>query len=164
MAGRRRGDAMSKIELKLNTDILDSLREFATKDAIVKVGVLNDAARENGFGAAQLAAVHEFGSASRNIPKRSFLLKTMTNYKKEFEAEIKANFKKISESLVKNGPAQFLEKVGAKWVGYVQETFDREGPGWKKLKPATIAAKGSDKILQDTGAMKRSITHEVEIK
>lgn len=155
---------MSKVEFEINSKVLDSLKQFATKEAYVKIGVLNDASRQDGFGAAELAAVHEFGSVSRNIPKRSFMMKTMKNYKGEFEQEIKDNFKKISEGLIKNGPVQFLEKIGAKWVGYIMETFDREGPGWKKLKPATIAAKGSDKILVDTGALKRSITYEVEVK
>ena len=73
-----------------------------------------------------------------------------------------------------------LERLGAKWVGFVQETFSAEGPGWAPLKLRTILnrrlvwtglknTKGqnimrrSHKILVVTGLLKRSIHYEVEL-
>lgn len=149
------------VEFKLDSATLGKLAKFVDEDIHVRVGVLNNAAREGGFGAVELAAVHEFGSVSRNIPKRSFLLKTMTNRKEEFEAEITKAFAKLRKTIVEQSPEALLDKIGAKWVAYVHETFAAEGPGWQKLRPATIARKGSSTILVDTGAMERSITHEV---
>lgn len=152
---------MAKIDFHLDSATLDKLAKFVDKEMYVKIGVLNNEKREGGIGAVELAAIHEFGSVSRNIPKRSFMLKTMTNKKDEFEAEIKKNLKRLKEVIINQGPEALLNKIGAKWVGYVLDTFEAEGPGWQLLKPATVARKGSDQILVDTGAMKRSITHEV---
>lgn len=152
---------MDKIEFHVDSATLDKLAKFVEKEMYVKIGVLNNEKREDGFGAVELAAVHEFGSVSRNIPKRSFLLKTMTNKKDEFEAEIKKNLRKLRKTIKENGPENLLNKIGATWVGYVIDTFEVEGPGWVPLTPSTIKRKGSDKILVDTSTMKRSITHEV---
>jgi phage gpG-like protein len=152
---------MEKIEFQLDSATLDKLSKFVEKEMYVKIGVLNNEKREDGFGAAELASVHEYGSVSRNIPRRSFLSKTMSNKQEEFEAEIKKNMKRLREIIKTNGPEDLLNKIGAKWVGYVLETFEAEGPGWTPLKPATIKRKGSSKILQDTATMKKSIMHEV---
>jgi phage gpG-like protein len=149
------------VDFKLDSATLDKLAKFVEKDCYVKVGVLNNEKREGGFGAVELAAVHEFGSVRRNIPKRSFLVKTMINRKDEFEREMKKNLSKLKELIASDGPEVVLGKIGSRWVGYVLLTFQAEGPGWAPLSPKTIARKGSDAILIDTGAMRRSITHEV---
>lgn len=130
----------------------------------VKIGVLANNIRPEGFGAVELACVHEFGSQIRRIPQRSFLRKTQTTRMRDFKNEIAQNRQKIMESIAQGNGNQFLGKVGATWVRYVNETFDMEGPGWKPLSPKTIANRrlGSDKILQDTGEMKKSITFAIE--
>lgn len=152
------------IQFKLDSKTLDKLGEFVEKEMYVKIGVLNNSQRQDGFGAVELAMVHEFGSIERNIPKRSFLLKTMHNKKSEFEREIRNSFSKLKETITSGSPELLLDKIGARWVAYVHETFEAEGPGWKKLSQKTIDRKKSDKILVDTGAMERSITHEVVSK
>lgn len=149
---------------------IENIKKFLNGEAQVKIGVLNNEQRPDGFGAVELAMVHEFGSQSRGIPRRSFLFTTMKNYEAQFVKEMEANKQKIEKSISEGNMTEFLGKVGAKWVGYVIETFDKQGPGWAVLSERTLAARRSRKsgnkaigtnALIDTGAMLRSISYEV---
>lgn len=152
-----------KTDFKLDEQKLKNIENFLAKNHLVNVGVLANEIRPEGFGSVELAMVHEFGSQIRKIPKRSFFIMTMTNRMKDYEKEITANLPTIMRRIADGQGEQFLQKVGAMWVRYVMETFDAEGPGWDSLSPKTIANRrlGSDKILQDTGEMKKSITFKV---
>lgn len=159
------------IVFNINKKAIQNISQYLNGESHVKIGVLNDSQRPDGFGAVELAMVHEFGSRSRGIPERSFLRKTMTNYESDFVKEMDANKKAIEKSISEGNFEQFLGKVGAKWVGYVIETFEAQGPGWAVLSERTIAARKArktgknpvvgTKALIDTGAMLRSITYEV---
>lgn len=166
---------MVKTSLKFDRKQLDNIQKFIDENKTVKIGVLATTKErtDTEFGAIALAAVHEFGSPSRGIPERSFLRKTMANRKEEFKAAFEAakdlNLQKIASG---NGDV-FLNEVGAKWVGYVQETFAAQGPGWKPLSQRRIIersktgraknneAKEKFSILWDTGQLLRSIHYEV---
>lgn len=152
---------MANIKFKLNKDAMTKIKEFVGADVEIKIGILNDAQRPDGFGAVELASVHEFGSVKMNIPKRSFLLKTYANRIDEFSKVMADNSDKMEKTILSGQTDKFLNKIGMQWVAYVLETFESQGPGWAALKPATISRKNSSIILTDTGALKRSITHEV---
>ncbi|NCX93984.1 MAG: hypothetical protein EBX40_04845 [Gammaproteobacteria bacterium] len=148
---------------------MDRISSELKKNYTVKIGVLSNEKREDGFGAAELAAVHEFGTDK--IPERSFLRSTFKSRQDDFEQVMSQNKASIIKGIVENGLEPFLAKVGAEWVGYVQETFKAQGPGWMPLSPRTLAARQaragqgkpfSSTILVDTGAMLRSITFEVK--
>ena len=112
--------------------------------------------------AVALAAVHEFGSVKRRIPSRSFLRATMSNAQDRFKLEVETNKDAMFESICLGQWKHFMNKVGATWVRYVHDTFENHGGGsWAAVKEPYASQKVTDKILQETGAMLRSITHEV---
>jgi hypothetical protein len=159
------------IVFNIDKNAMANIKKYLNGEVMVKIGVLNNSAREGGFGAVELAMVQEFGSQSKGIPARSFLRKTMKNRESEFVKEMDSNRKSIEKGISEGKLSEFLGKVGAKWVAYVIDTFEAQGPGWKPLSLATLAArrarkKGKNKAigtkaLIDTGAMLRSITYEV---
>ena len=113
--------------------------------------------------AVALAAVHEFGSVKRSIPPRSFLRSTMANAQERFKLEIEANKEKMFETICSGQWQKFMNQVGGTWVRYVHDTFENHGGGsWAAVREPYASRKTTDKILQETGAMLRSITHEVE--
>lgn len=171
---------MSKTVFKYDKTSLDNLQKFIEANHYVKIGVLATSPKRppdknsgKSIDAVVLAAVHEFGSPSRKIPERSFLRKTQAMKKKEFNDFFEMGKDKIMTQIMAGNGDVFLNKVGAKWVGYVHETFAAQGPGWEKLskrreaeRSKTGRAKGNQakekfSILWDTGAMLRSIVHEV---
>jgi len=113
--------------------------------------------------AVALAAVHEFGSVKRSIPSRSFLRSTMANSQDRFKLEVETNKEKMFETICSGQWQKFMNQIGGTWVRYVHDTFENHGGGsWAAVKEPYASRKVTDKILQETGAMLRSITHEVE--
>lgn len=168
------------IEYKYNETELKNIVKFLSKNHTIKIGVLGKSKKGTyeGIGAVELAAQHEFGAYSHQInnyiPRRSFLEltkeKKMESYNLWLISRKKTIYKKIADG---NGEA-FLNLIGKKWVAWVKETFIDEGPGWQELSEITIQkrreksgrAPGNETaerfpILRDTGALMRSITHEV---
>lgn len=169
-----------------NDTVMQNLKDFVEANHYIKVGILaasperrNEMSKKwnkknkNVIDAVAIAMVHEFGSQSRNIPKRSFLQKTLFNYKSKWKEDI-SNYRAMAMEQIANGNATiFLNQSGAKWVRWVHSTFQMEGPGWAPLSKKRIMqrsktgrAKGNEDperwpILQDTGQMLGSITHEV---
>jgi hypothetical protein len=164
-----------KSAIKFDRKKLDNIQKFIDANHSVKIGVLasTEERTDTEFGAIALAAVHEFGSPSRNIPERSFLRKTMVNRKSDFQKDYEAAKDIILEKIADGKGDVFLNEIGMKWVGYVQQTFVAQGPGWAPLSPRRIAQRSktgraknnSNKekfsILWDTGQLLRSINYEV---
>ena len=179
--------------VKFNYDktALKNIAEFLVKKNEVRVGILSNQwsdsksaeARDREIGPVELACVHEFGSAKRKIPARSFFRKTMLNRRDDFISLISRMRSRILLQIAQGQGRAVLAKVGAQWVGYVIETFQAQGPGWAPLKPATIARrrpvwtgkyivnekgrsvrekKPSEKILWVTGALANSVNFEVK--
>jgi hypothetical protein len=171
---------MSNTAFKYDKASLDNLKKFIDENHFVKIGVLSispkrppDPDSGKSIDAVVLAAVHEFGSQARGIPERSFLRKTMANRKNDFQDFFDLGKDKIMQQIMIGNGATILNKAGAKWVGYIHDTFKAQGPAWAPLSQRRIAersvtgrakgnkAKEMHSILWDTGAMLRSITHEV---
>jgi hypothetical protein len=170
---------MSKTVFKYDKTALDNLQKFIEANHYVKIGVLSispkrppDKKTGKSIDAVVLAAVHEFGSPSREIPERSFLRKTYANYQDKFKSDM-AKAKDRNQNMIASGRGDvFLFEVGEKWVNWVKDTFIAQGPGWAPLSQRRIAersvtgrAKGNKdpekhSILWDTGEMMRSIHHE----
>ncbi len=62
----------------------------------------------------------------------------------------------------RQGALRQLHAVGQYAAGEVQKYFTDPDNGWPENSPATIAAKGSDRPLIDTGNLRDSITYVVE--
>jgi phage gpG-like protein len=131
---------------------------------------------EDDFTTASLGAVHEHGSMVNNIPARPFFSLTEKTKAKEMQAFMEENDKNIFKRIMAGESKQVLTELAAKWNEFIHECFDTEGWGtWNPMKPATRAARirktpGSKKkkasanpvLLQDSGALERSITFEVK--
>ena len=150
------------VSIKADTQALKDVQKGLSKAGYVKVGVLgNEASRgEEGINNAELGAVQEFGSASKNIPPRSFLRAPLEGDKKQI---IKALQSKAVKKAIEEGNAEAaLELVGIAAEGVVDEAFATSGGGtWAANKPSTVRKKGSSRPLVDTGELRRSITSEV---
>jgi len=103
------------------------------------------------------AAVHEYGTVDGKIPERSFLRVPFQIKRDEIGAMLVQQFTAIAEG--RRSVNDALGRVGIAAVNIVKEAFRTGGFGkWKKLKPATIEAKGFDDILEDTRVMRNSVT------
>lgn len=174
---------MADVIYKMDKKKLENLLGFLEKSHTVRIGIIAGVSEITVYGkgsksldSVQLGLVHEFGSEKMHIPERSYLRKTKANYEDRFIADVTLAKDKIFKMIANGQGEKFLNQVGAKWVGWVHDTFKAEGPGWPPHSERNLArrqrtgrAKGNKEkehwpLLQDTGALLRSISHEVIIK
>lgn len=106
---------------------------------------------------AEVGMVMELGSVTRKIPPRSFLRMPIRLNSEKIMGD--ADYTLLAEV---GGLLKFLKKVGIAAENVVQQAFASRGFGnWKPLKESTVARKGSDSPLIDTGQLRRSISSRV---
>jgi hypothetical protein len=153
---------MTKSTTKEWDALLARIRSLETM--FVKVGILaskgGDARTDDGdLSMIELAAIHEFGSPAAGIPERSFIRRTFATKKDELAKLCE----KLARAVItgKMPIDQALALVGAWGVAAVKKTVT-EGSGVPPpLKKATIARKGSDRPLVDTGRLLGALAYEV---
>jgi hypothetical protein len=139
---------------KLQTALAKIAADLA-KSATLRVGFLEGATYPDGKPVAMIAAIQEYGAPARHIPPRPF-----------FRNMVAANSKgwaKLVAVALKNrdyDAASALELAGEVIRGELQQAI-RDFSG-VPLAPATVAKKGSDKQLIDTGHMLNSVDYEVK--
>lgn len=144
-------------------DRIKMLQEAKRK--VAKVGIVGHQHYDdkNQTPVAYVAAIHEYGSPSQNIPARPFFRPTIAAQKKAWA--------KVGRQLLKNGASveDMLDLVGARAAGDVRETLSQiKSP---PLKEATIRAKERkyksksehrpEKPLFASGLLTKSISHVV---
>jgi hypothetical protein len=107
----------------------------------------------------ELAAIHEFGSPAANIPERSFLRRTFAARNPELQVLMGRLAKGIIAGKI--GPEQAAHLLGQWSVAQVRKTITSEHIP-PPLQPATIARKGSDRPLVDTGRLLGAINYEID--
>lgn len=128
------------------------MRDLAFQGMHVEVGVRDDGRQPD---LPMLAAVHEFGNS--HVPERSFLRATVDGNRARYGRLLREAAHKIVHRRAK--PVNALSKVGRTVVFDVQRRISsRIDP---PNAPSTIAAKGSDVPLVDTGRLRASIDFEV---
>lgn len=110
--------------------IATSLKKMDDAGYRVQVGLFGDkAARKNeqaGMTNAEIGFVHEMGSVSRHIPRRSFLLDTFTQHGDQLMKKLKP----MVDTLFKTGKIEeYLKEVGIACTNLVGEAFDTSGWG-----------------------------------
>lgn len=135
----------------------------------VRVGILGDKAakkRKDGLTNAEIGFTNEFGkmTGKHRIPPRSFIIMPLRLHLNDYLRKHQSTSKEEFEKAVRNGVADsFAKKVGIVAEECIQEAFATRGFGnWAKNAPYTVALKGSDSPLIDTGELRRSITSEVK--
>ena len=133
----------------------------------IKVGILSDTNQrsKDTLTNAQIGFVNEFGKMTGypKIPPRSFIRMPLNLYFQQKLSEKKSLTGKELEKALETGKIEiFAKKVGLVAEEVIQEAFETRGWGsWPKNAPLTIAMKGSDSPLIDTGQLRRAITSKV---
>lgn len=131
----------------------------------VYVGIPQSAASRPGepVNNAELMYLHTNGSALQHIPARPVIepaIEEPTN-----KALISAALGKAAKDYLAGDPEaahQDLEKAGMLGANAAKKWFVSPLNGWAPNTPYTIARKGSDRPLIDTGELRRSITSVVK--
>jgi hypothetical protein len=134
---------------------LAELGKMVTKAAKLRVGFLEKARYPDGTPVAMIAAINEYGAPSRGQPPRPFFRRMISAKQNEWAPA-------IADLLKSNGmdAEKALELAGAAIAGQLRQSItDLVDP---PLAPSTIAKKGFDKPLIDTGQMLSSVDHEVK--
>jgi len=133
--------------------------------AHVKVGVLSskggDAKHvDSDFTLVELIAIHEFGSADGSIPDRAPIRITFETNQEEMAKFTSALVRQMVEKGMEL--VRTLDLLGQKGVSEIKKTITHAYLP-RPLKPDTIARKGSDRPLVDTGQLLNSIQYEVSL-
>ena len=147
MAGFRGG---SKLEAHL--------RDLASKLAqprAVRVGFLEGSTYPDGTSLPMVAAIQEFGAPAQGIPARPFFRTMIAAKSPEWGLALGALVKDHGYE-----PEKALAAAGDGIKGQLQQSIvDFEGV---PLSAETVARKGNDKQLVDTGHMLNSVDYEVK--
>lgn len=123
-----------------------------------KVGWNGNANYPDGTPVAYVAAIHELGSPTNNIPPRPMLRPTADAKSGEW-GQLAG---KLANQVVKGNmdAASALEMLAMSAAGDVQETITALTT--PALSPITVKRKGNSKPLVDTGHLLRTVTGVVE--
>lgn len=108
----------------------------------------------------QLMAIHEYGDPSRGIPERPVLRMTL---KQERAAVLNMLAASMQDALTSKTPDALVER-GYERAALYLESKVKQAFGSSELAPnapQTVARKGSNKPLIDTGELRRSIEGRV---
>ena len=128
-----------------------ALSRYKDMNASVRVGVLENATYPDGTPVAMVAFWNEYGT--RTSPVRAFFRTTVSEQKKNWVLSVQ-NLMKIH-----NDPKQVMGLIGV----HMQEQIVQSINTWSDPPNSayTIAKKGFDKPLVETGVLMRSIKSEV---
>lgn len=150
MTVRIRRDRRKSISAR--RDELDNLVKEA-KSLSVDVGWFKGHTYSDGTPIAYVAAIHEFGSPTTNIPPRPFMYPAVKNNSAKWTNTITST---IKGSMSLNNAFETLGAVASGDIAVSIKSVVNP-----LLKPATLAAKGFNKPLVDTGLLFQSVSHKV---
>ena len=127
-----------------------ALSKYKDMNASVRVGVLENATYPDGTPVAMVAFWNEYGT--RTSPVRAFFRTTVSENKKNWVLSVQ-NLMKMH-----NDPKQVMGLIGVHMQQIVQSINTWSDPPNSAY---TIAKKGFDKPLVETGVLMRSIKSEV---
>lgn len=122
-------------------------------------GKVKPAASPSALTNAAIGLVHEKGSKTMGIPRRSFLEMPLEVRLPKY---LNAFGQKVLDGLTTANLKQTYVQLGILAENIVQSAFKTGGFGrWPKLKDATVKRKGSSAILIDTAQLRRSVASVV---
>ena len=106
----------------------------------------------------RIGVIHEYGRGKN--PMRSFIRMPVNKYRKQIQNALAVSFNKIVDKGA--DPQTQLERVGAYVQNIILKAFNTGGYGtWKKISQSQARKKGTNKILVQSGTLKRAITYLV---
>ena len=151
-----------KVRKDIYKQVKKTLLDFSKLDLLV--GVPQEKTEREGNNEpitnAELMFIHTNGSPIKNIPKRPTIEPTIEENKERISEMFNKTVNKILNN--KGDGRADLEKIGIWTVNKIKAKFgsDELAPN----APSTIAQKGSDRPLIDTGQLRNSITYVVRKK
>ncbi|MCY1196913.1 hypothetical protein D9M72_82690 [compost metagenome] len=149
---------MATVALKGGQALVRRLEEMSKKlgdGGSLRVGFLEGATYPDGTPVALVAAVNEFGRPDRNQPPRPFFRSMIAERQKDWPRALGAVAKNNDYDIDKT-----LGLMGEGIKGQLQESIQHmDSP---PLSPVTVARKGFEKPLVDTGHMMNSVDYEVD--
>lgn len=146
MARMRGGERVSRV--------LAEIADRVGQDYGLRVGFLENATYPDGKPVGLVAAIQEFGAPRAGIPPRPFFRNMIADKQGEWPAA-------VGELLVQNDydVRAALDQAGFAIAGQLRQSIQQtDSP---PLAASTIARKGHDKPLIDTGHLYNSVDHEV---
>ena len=154
------------VKLSVKSDssknVKDQLRQLARSQVLVGWPQESSSRPGEAVTNAELAYIHTHGSPAKNIPARPILEPALSTtetkrailgeLERAAEAALKGDFKKM---------LSFLQRAGQEAENAARAWFTDGRNAWAENKPATIARKGSDRPLIDTGELRKALTHVV---
>jgi phage gpG-like protein len=158
---------MKRSTIKFNLKGLEELKKQAGDMYVTRVGILGDKAnrtdKDTNLNNAEIGFIQMFGSFTHKIPPRDFLLFPLQKNRREFMKAIGRSM--IKAAIVAKDWKKVFQLIGKVAEEFVDQAFATSGFGqWPPNSPVTIARKGSDKPLIDTGQLRRAITSDVVAK
>lgn len=154
---------MKQTNIRFNLDGLEDIKKQVGSTYRTRVGIIGSKAgqvHEGGITNAVLGLIQMFGSLSRGIPSRDFLLMPLMLKKREIIQSFGAG--SMRAAFANGNYKRMFELLGVKAEEIVQEGFETSGFGkWKKNADSTIRQKGSSRPLIRWGEFRRSITSDV---
>lgn len=170
-------NANNQIIIKLDVSKLEAVKKMLEEKYAVQIGVLGEKAAgrkatvntksgkhkagktPSSQTNAEIGLVHEKGSLSRNIPRRSFLEMPL---KQKLPLQITVIRNAMLEAIEKGHSIFFYQTVGLISEKIVLSAFNSSGFGsWPANSSATIRRKRSSMPLIDTAQLRKSIDHRV---
>lgn len=149
---------MAAVTFKGGQALVKRLEEMAKKlgdGGSLRVGFLEGATYPDGTPVPLVAAVNEFGRPDRNQPPRPFFRSMIAEKQKDWPRALGAVAKNNDYDIDKT-----LGQMGEGIKGQLQESIRHlDAP---LLSPVTVARKGFEKPLVDTGHMMNSVDYEVD--
>lgn len=150
MAGKKSGVSGGNV-LKAK---LAQIAKSASNARHVKVGFLANATYPNGTPVAMIGAIHNFGAPRAGIPPRPFFSNMIAAKQSEWPAAVAGLLRSNDYDAAKT-----LDQAGFAIEGQLRQSIrDTNAP---PLARSTIARKGFDKPLVETGHLLNSVDHEV---
>lgn len=149
---------MATVEIKGGDKFEAALLEIARmidQPKTLKVGFMSGAVYPNGTSVAMVAAIHNYGAPAAGIPPRPFFSNMIADKSPEWPDAIAGLLKSTRYDV-----DETLKRTGETIAGQLLDSI--LNGKYAPLKPATIARKGFDQPLVDTGRMKDSITYKIE--
>jgi hypothetical protein len=164
----QRGDSSGNFtRVKLDMDQLEKIQSTLLARYITRVGVLGSKTNRRGRAVntnAGIGLLHEKGSLSLRIPRRSFLEMPLILKSEELMKSRDALWDEffVSEEHTHARLRTAYKKLGVIAENIIQKAFETGGYGqWPPDAPSTIRRKGSSAILIDTAQLRKSISSDV---
>ena len=154
------GTASYSVNIDNTKAITDQLKKLASLHVYVGVPEAEASRPGEPINNAELAYIQSNGSPLQNIPARPILEPVIERNKKMIGDRFQTLSKKALNDPTVNITDE-LSKIGMIVRDKVKDNFTNPDNGWAPNSPATIAAKGSNKPLIDTGSLRKSIEYVV---